>query len=122
MVHGSRPIMHEMSMAQTILTAALAELKKHPAARLKTVRVVVGRQHAVVPDNLRFAFEALNRATPAEDAKLAIVIRPVTVRCRSCGWAGVIQSSGYVCGACGGGELEMTGGDELYLDSLVLDE
>ncbi len=110
-----------MSIAQTILAAALAELKKHPAARLKTVRVVVGRQHAVVPDNLRFAFAALNRATPAENARLAIVIRPITARCGRCGWSGAIESPWYACGACGGGELEVIGGDELYLDSLVLD-
>jgi len=120
-VHGSRPIMHEMSMAQTILTAALAELKKHPAARLKTVRVVVGRQHAVVPENLRFAFKALTSGTAAAGARLAIQSRPTAAKCRRCGWTGAIQAALYVCGGCGGGELEVTGGDELYLDSLVLD-
>jgi hydrogenase nickel incorporation protein HypA/HybF len=113
--------MHEMAMAQTILAAALAELKKHPAARLKTVRVVVGQQHAVVTENLRFAFEVLRQATPAAHARLAVVVRPVTARCRRCGWTGEIKSALYACAACGESDIAITGGDELYLDSLEVD-
>lgn len=113
--------MHEMSMAQSILQAALAELKKHPAARLKTARVVVGEQRAVAPDTLRFAFGALARDTAAQGARLAIERRPAAARCRRCGWTGAIAIPRYACGACRGGELEMTGGDELYLESLEVE-
>lgn len=113
--------MHEMAMAQTILDTALTEMKKHPAARLKTVRVVVGRQHAVVPENLRFAFAALSRDTPAAGAKLAIRHRAVAARCRHCGWTGAIKIPFYTCGACGTGDLELTAGDELYLENLEVE-
>lgn len=113
--------MHEFTFAQTIVKAALAELKKHPIARLKTAHIVVGRQHAIVPENLRFACEVLSRGTPAEGATLAIDTRPVTARCRHCGWTGEIQSVLYACGACGAGDIELTGGNELYLDSLEVE-
>lgn len=108
-------------MAQTILRAALAELKKHPAARLKSARVVVGRQHAVEPDNLRFAFETLAGETPAKGARLAIELRPPAARCRRCGWSGAIEIPVYACGACGAGDLEVTAGNELYLESLEVE-
>jgi len=113
--------MHEFSMCQTIVNTALVELKKHPAARLKKVRVVVGRRHAVVPGNLRFAYEVLTRDTPAEGSVLAIRTVPVTGRCRRCGWRGRIQGFRYLCSACEHGDLEITGGNELYLESLEVE-
>ncbi|MBU4200021.1 MAG: hydrogenase maturation nickel metallochaperone HypA [Verrucomicrobia bacterium] len=113
--------MHEMSIAQTIIQTALAEMKKHPTARLKTVRVVVGLQHAIVPENLRFAFDVLSRDTPAEGATLAIQTQPVAARCRCCGWTGAIQIPMYACGACGAGDMELTAGNELYLENLEVE-
>ncbi len=113
--------MHEMSMAQTILKAALTELKKHPTARLKSASVVVGRQHSVVSENLRFAFDVLASDTKAQGAKLAIEIRAPVARCLLCGWTGPIEIPRYACGACGDGDIEMTGGNELYLESLEVE-
>lgn len=113
--------MHEFTLAQTIFKAALAELKKYPAARLKAVHVVVGQQHAIAPENLRFAFEVLSRNTAAESAALAIHARPVAARCRQCGWNGAIRNAFYRCAACGTGDIEVTGGSELYLDSLEVE-
>jgi hydrogenase nickel incorporation protein HypA/HybF len=112
---------HEFSLAKTIVTATLAELKKRPAARLRTVRVVIGRQHAVVPENLRFAFATLIRETPARGARLAIRTRPIAIRCRKCGWKGAVKAPLYLCKSCGAGAVEVTGGNELYLQSLEVE-
>ncbi len=114
--------MHEVSMAQSILAIALAEMNKRPGARLKTARVVIGRQRAVVPDNLRFAFETLAENTPAAGARLAIRQTAVTARCPACGWRGAIRQPRYACGACGAGDIELTGGEELYLESLEVED
>ena len=113
--------MHEMSMADTILKTALAELKKHPTARLKSARVVVGRQHAVVPENLRFAFDVLAGDTAAKGAKLAMEFRTPSGHCLRCGWTGIIEIPRYTCGACGACDIEVTGGNELYLESLEVE-
>lgn len=128
--------MHEFSICQNLVSAALAELKKYSSsrrhsdekngkngcqARLKKIRIVVGRQHAVVPDNLRFAYEVLTRDTPAEGSILAIRVVPVTGRCRKCGWHGKIQEARYLCADCESGDLELTGGNELYMESLEVE-
>ncbi len=113
--------MHELGIAQTILKTALAELKKYPAARLQKAYVVIGRQHAILPQNMQFAYETLSQNTPAAGSELVIKIQEIAATCRGCQWQGIIQPPRYQCAACGQGDLELNGGDELYLESLEVE-
>jgi hydrogenase nickel incorporation protein HypA/HybF len=115
------PRVHEFSIAQNIVSAVLAELKKAQPARLKRVHVVVGRQHQIVPDNLIFAYKALIKETPAAGSALKLRAVPIAAQCRKCRWQGEIHGALFVCGACSSGELEITGGQELYLESLEIE-
>lgn len=115
--------MHELSICETLVKAAQAELKKlPPGARLKTVRVAAGKLHQIVPENMTFAYEALTQGTPLAGSVLTITPLPISARCRACGWSGAIQDLVFTCGACGAGDLEITGGRELYLENLEVEE
>ncbi len=113
--------MHELAIAEAILRSALAELRAHRPARLARVRIVAGRLLALVPDNLRMAFDVVSRDTPAAGAALEVRAAPVTARCRRCGRTGPIRGSMFACGACGSGDLAIAGGKDLYLESLDLE-
>ncbi len=113
--------MHELALAQNILKTALAELKQYPGVRLKKIRIVVGQQHAIVPENMHWAYAALIADTPAAGSTLDIKIRPLAARCRSCGWQGALPPHQYLCGRCGAVDVELNGGDELYLESLEVE-
>ena len=115
--------MHELSIATSLLEAVLAELARiEPRpGRLVKVRVVVGQLHQIVPDCLTFAYEAVARGTPAEGSRLELAALPVEVRCGRCGWEGPIKMPFFQCGSCGGTDVQMRKGKELYLDSLEVE-
>ena len=116
--------MHEFSICQTIIQDVLDELKKiqPKPARLTKVRIVVGKSHQMVQDNLLLAYDVLSKDTPAEGSSLEIKLVPIIGRCKSCGWNGEIQNSMYVCGACGMSDIDVIEGKELYLDSMEIEK
>jgi hydrogenase nickel incorporation protein HypA/HybF len=114
--------MHEFSICEEMVRVLLVELEKQPpGARLRRARVVTGRLRQIVPESLSFAFEVLTRNTPAAGAQLDIVTAPIVVKCRSCAWQGELSEMVFQCGACGAREVQMVGGDELYLESLEIE-
>jgi Zn finger protein HypA/HybF involved in hydrogenase expression len=47
---------------------------------------------------------------------------PATLRCGSCAVQTTLEAFPARCGACGTLDVEVTGGDELLVDSLELEE
>jgi len=109
-------------MAQTIVRSVLAELKKVQPARLVCARIVTGRLHQLMPDALTLAYEVLTKDTPAAGSDLKIRSAPITAECRQCHWRGVIRDTMFACGRCKAGDIEITGGRELYLDSIEVEK
>ena len=114
--------MHEFSIAETIVEIAVDEMGKRPPARLTAARVVIGQLHQIVPDNLIFAFDVLAEKSAVRGARLMIREVPVTVACRICRWSGGIDFPVFRCGQCGCGDVEVTQGRELYLESLEVED
>lgn len=114
--------MHELSLCQSVLDTVLEELKKlDPPAKVTKVRVVVGRQHQVIPDNMIFLYETVAKDTPADGSTMELIQRPITARCKVCNWDGEIAPPLYACGACGSSSLLITGGKELYVESMEVE-
>ena len=114
--------MHELSIAEGLLRAVLTELERQPAeARLKSVRVVMGELHQIVPDYLEHAYRLLGADTPAAGSLLRLETRPVEVQCRTCGVRGPIQLPFFACGACTSTDVEVLAGKELFLAALELE-
>ena len=104
------------------MQTVLAELKKVQPAHLIRARIVAGGLHQLVPDNLTFAYEVLTKDTPAAGSVLNIRHAPITAECRKCHWRGKIQGALFACGGCKAGDIEITGGRELYLDSIEVEK
>jgi len=113
---------HEFSIAQTIVRAVLAELKKVQPARLVRARIVAGRLHQLVGANLTLAYKVLTKETPAAGSVLSIRHMPITAECSQCHWRGAIRGALFACGRCKAGDIEITGGRELYLDSIEVEK
>jgi hydrogenase nickel incorporation protein HypA/HybF len=76
----------------------------------------------VVAENLLAAYEALTRGTRMEGSVLVIAPAPVTVKCRECGAQSEARPPFFACAACSSGNVETTGGMELFLDALEIEE
>ena len=114
--------MHELSIAEGLLRAVMTELEHQPAeSRLKSVRVVMGELHQIVPEYLEHAYRLLGADTRAAGSLLRLETRPVSVRCRACGATGPIQLPFFSCDACAATDVEVLTGKELFLDALELE-
>jgi hydrogenase nickel incorporation protein HypA/HybF len=107
--------MHELGLCTSIVEAVERRGGDRPVAR---VRVRVGRLHHVHPDAFDQSFAVAALGTVAEDATAELVLLPVQVTCRSCGATSVVDELVGSCPACHGVDLEVTGGDELVLESI----
>lgn len=107
--------MHEIGMCE-----GLVDMIDQQAAgrRVTGVRLRVGARHAVVPGALDQAFALVADGTVAQDAAVDVVVTPATVLCRTCGQANQSGEVLAVCPGCGAADVDVTGGDELVLESL----
>ena len=111
--------MHELSIAQAVVRIA----GEHAAGRrVSAVCVKVGHLRQVVPSALEFAFELLVDGTELEGAELQIESVPAAGVCRDCGAATRLPAFPVRCARCGAPNVEITEGEELLVDSLVLDD
>jgi len=88
--------------------------------RVVRARVKVGDLRQIVPDTLQFAYETLTKDTCADSSVLEIVRAPATGVCALCAWEGELQGPviGFICAKCGAIEGKLTGGRELFLESI----
>ncbi len=114
--------MHEFAIAQTIVRSVLAELKKVQPARLVRARIVAGHLHQIVPASLTQAYKILTKETLAAGSRLSIRRASVMAECQCCHWRGKIKGSMFACGKCNAGDIEITGGRELYLESIEVEK
>jgi hydrogenase nickel incorporation protein HypA/HybF len=110
---------HELAIAESMVVIANRHAR---GRRIASVEVKVGHLRQVVPSALHFAFELVATGTPAEGAELRIEEVPATGVCRTCGAERVLEGFPLTCARCGGLDVEVTGGEELLVDSLELEE
>ena len=113
--------MHEVAIMQNALTLALDEAQKAGAAHVRSIRLRIGALSGVVPDALRFAFEALTPGTAAEGASLAIDSVPATFWCGTCLKEFKSEDLLADCPGCRQPSAELRAGREMELASLEVE-
>jgi hydrogenase nickel incorporation protein HypA/HybF len=111
--------LHELAIADSIVRIA----SRHAGERRVTkVYLKVGHLRQVVPSALAFSFELVAQGTPVEGAELALEEVPAAGKCRACAAESRLERFPLQCAACGGFDLELIAGEELYVESLEMEE
>lgn len=107
--------MHELGLCTSIVDAVERRAGDRP---VREVRIRVGRLHHVHPEAFDQSFAMAALGTIVEGAAADLVLLPVRATCEACGhdWEG--DDLPVTCPACGGTGMELTGGDELVLESI----
>ena len=103
--------MHELSITRSVV-AICAE--RAGGAQVTRVTLEIGKLSAVLPDAVRFCFDACAKGTAIEGAALEIIETPGRARCRECGAAVALTELVGRC-ACGSADLELVQGEELKI-------
>ena len=114
--------MHELSLAQAVWRQVAVEMQKHAGARLVALDVVVGRFSGADPEAFEFALRLLAEDSPWPDAEVRLRTEPVCLLCRTCARRYETETLDLACPGCGGYDVEVTGGRDLRLESLEIQE
>ncbi|HEV8713765.1 MAG TPA: hydrogenase maturation nickel metallochaperone HypA [Candidatus Binatia bacterium] len=107
--------MHEWGFCEGILEAVQ---RRAAGRRAKRVKLRVGVLHRLDQAALQQAFSLAASGSEAEDAIVDLVFIPARWRCRVCEGESEAVDIIVVCPSCGGTEVEVSGGDELILESV----
>ena len=107
-------------MAQSLLEIVEQEARPYAGARVTRVQLRIGKLSTVVPDALRFAFDAITRRGIAEGAVLEIEEVPLSIRCRQCEEVFIVEDPFMICPRCEGIDVEMVSGRELEIRSMEI--
>lgn len=105
--------MHEMSIALSLIEVVRTHVDAELLPDVRVVAVRLGALAGVVPESLRFCFEAAACDSPLSGARLRIEPAPITGDCAHCGRMPV-EAPVPICPGCGA-SLRLRGGFELEL-------
>lgn len=114
-------IVHEMSIAQSLIDILREEMVKHDAGTLRSARLHIGQLSAIVPDSLSFCFEVMTSGTELEGAKLIMEIIPLKGTCRDCKHTFEIQDYTFECPECSSTEIDTIAGQDLSIVEMEVD-
>jgi hydrogenase nickel incorporation protein HypA/HybF len=114
--------MHELSIASAILETVRKEAEKRPGARVNKVGVRIGALSGVEPEALSFSFTVLVQGTELDHLTLEIESVPRRQRCPTCDFTFEAPEDSLACPRCGRAETVLSGGEELDLAYLEIEE
>ena len=112
--------MHEGAIAAALIQDILEVREKENLSAVKTVTVLIGRLHHVVPDVLQNHYKILKKECPAlARSKLVIEIAPIRITCRACNKETLIEHPAFACASCHSTAIEITSGREMHLKEIT---
>ena len=114
--------MHEMSIAINIFEVVQRHLPKERNTRVKKIFLRAGKLAAIYPLALDTCLRAVSRDTPVAGAEIVIDEVPIRAQCRSCQAITEFDEPPFVCAMCGGTQLDITSGRELFVESIEVED
>jgi hydrogenase nickel incorporation protein HypA/HybF len=114
--------MHEMSLAGGILKLVEDAAAREHFSRVTRLRLEAGRFAGVEVRSLRFALESMVPGTCLAGALIEIDEPPGPAWCLGCNAAVEITARTDPCPQCGGWRVQPTGGGELRVVDLMVED
>ncbi|MFN3887618.1 MAG: hydrogenase maturation nickel metallochaperone HypA [Aquabacterium sp.] len=114
--------MHELSLAGGIVQLVEDAAVRERFRRVQVLRLEAGALSGVEVRALRFALESIVPGTCLAEARIEIDEPPAQAWCLGCNQSVPILSRLDPCPECGGARLQPTGGTELRVVDLLVDD
>jgi hydrogenase nickel incorporation protein HypA/HybF len=114
--------MHERSLVRRLLQQAEELMIEHDGARVREVHLSIGEFSGVEPELLETAFHEMVGEGPLGHAVLELQRVPLEAECDACGCQFAVERFTFLCPQCGSTEVTVLRGEQLMLESLVLEE
>lgn len=114
--------MHEASLAGGILQLVEDTARREGFVRVTVLRLEAGQLAGVEARALRFALESLAPGTCLGGARVEIDEPAGQAWCLPCGSSVALAQRGDACPQCGGYQLQPTGGTELRIVDMLVED
>jgi hydrogenase nickel incorporation protein HypA/HybF len=114
--------MHELSLAGGVLRLVEDAAAREGFRRVQRLVLEAGALSGVEVRALRFAIESLAPGTCLEGCALQIDEPPGQAWCLGCSQTVPLAARGQACPRCGSHQLQATGGTELRVRELLVDD
>ena len=112
--------MHEGAIAAALIQSALEVREKENFSTVRTLTVLIGRLHHVVPEVLQNHYRILKKEhPPLSRSRLVIEIAPLRITCRACGRETEIERPTFACASCQSTDIEVSSGREMHLKDII---
>jgi hydrogenase nickel incorporation protein HypA/HybF len=113
--------MHELSIAQNILSIVEEEAKRNQAVRVSAIKIKAGEMRGIVPESLYLCFDFVSRGTLAQGARIEIERVPLQGVCKQCKESFPIHNYQFFCPQCQGKEVDIIQGMELLVSEIEIE-
>jgi len=114
--------MHELSIAMSIVDAALDEAQRRDV-QVTAVHLRLGALSGVVKDALLFSYEMSCQDTALQGSRLIIEDLPVVIFCAQCQKESALTSvQSFVCPVCGAPTMDLRQGKELEVFAIEVED
>ena len=113
--------MHELGVAQQMMSLALEYANQNNAAQIKQFSIGMSQSADESEDSLRFHLETLTHGTPAAGAQFEIKRVPVHLHCLECGHEYAQSHPGEACPECHSARVMPTLHHEFKLVSIEVE-
>ncbi len=113
--------MHELSIAESLLTIVQEEITRHCLENVLSVKVKVGKFTAIQPEALSFCFELIIEDTSLKGVTLDIEVLAIKGYCKECKEDFELEDPVRICPKCQSWNVRIEGGRELYIESIEVE-
>ena len=115
--------MHELAITKGIIDVVLKAAHQNGNQKISAIDLVIGDLSSIIDDSVQFYFDLLSQDTLAEGAVLHFRRVTACVQCRACGYQGQVSAPlSPLCPVCGSARLEVSGGQEFYVESIEVSD
>lgn len=114
--------MHERSLVRALVRQVEQLAAEYAVSRVRSVRVRVGELSGVEPELLTSAYGEQTAGTSLQGSTLVLECVPLHAKCDNCGQLFRIERFDFRCRQCGSPKLSLRGGEELLLESVMIED
>jgi hydrogenase nickel incorporation protein HypA/HybF len=114
--------MHELSIAQNIIEIVQQRIPKPEWRQVTAVRVKIGAVAGIVPDSLKFSFQAITAESALCNTQLITEHIPFRIHCHACNTTTENEDGFAMCGECESTDIQVISGTELQVVEIELNE
>ena len=109
--------MHELALMDSVMSIVRSSAQQRDIRRVTKIMLVIGEFSMVVPDSLRFAFEALSQEEIFQGTELELKLIPLLCGCRLCAQEYVPRDHyDLICPYCSSDTVDILAGRELQIE------